>query len=171
MHCDKKTYRDSVVSERIGSGLHERAYPLWIGQSAPGTWCSDMIIGEEGADWQVSTLSGLPDRRVPRRVLECCVDAWRQMGPNKMTLNVQCNCCDYFTLSERGGWEICPVCFWEDDGFGQKELDFPSGANHGLTLREGRINFNQLGACFESMRSKVIAVEARSRFRYAPRQM
>ena len=27
-----------------------------------------------------------------------------------------CPCCLYKTLSEIGGYEICPVCFWEDDG-------------------------------------------------------
>ena len=27
-----------------------------------------------------------------------------------------CPCCGYLTLDERGGYEICPVCYWEDDG-------------------------------------------------------
>src|SRR5579885_3179586 len=27
-----------------------------------------------------------------------------------------CPCCGYKTLDERGGYDICPVCFWEDDG-------------------------------------------------------
>nr|WP_282707098.1 CPCC family cysteine-rich protein [Nonomuraea coxensis] len=27
-----------------------------------------------------------------------------------------CPCCRYVTLGERGGFEICPVCLWEDDG-------------------------------------------------------
>ncbi|SMP03937.1 CPCC family cysteine-rich protein [Chryseobacterium profundimaris] len=31
-------------------------------------------------------------------------------------LNVQCYCCGYYTLEERGHYEICPVCFWEDGG-------------------------------------------------------
>jgi hypothetical protein len=27
-----------------------------------------------------------------------------------------CPCCGFVTLGERSAFEICPVCFWEDDG-------------------------------------------------------
>lgn len=27
-----------------------------------------------------------------------------------------CPCCGYMTLDRRGAYDICPVCFWEDDG-------------------------------------------------------
>ncbi len=84
-----------------------------------------------------------------------------------------CLCCGYLTLDERGGYDICPVCFWEDDAYlivtetgiegvmvshevsDEKLLDIPSGANHGLTLREGRENFRKFGACEESMKKHV----------------
>ncbi|QTD95301.1 hypothetical protein J4G50_37290 [Burkholderia anthina] len=29
-------------------------------------------------------------------------------------------------LSEVGGWEICSICYWEDDEFRGKERDFRS---------------------------------------------
>jgi hypothetical protein len=32
-----------------------------------------------------------------------------------------CPCCAYLTLPQRGGFDLCPVCFWEDDG--QDDLD------------------------------------------------
>lgn len=32
-----------------------------------------------------------------------------------------CLCRGHLTLSERGGFEFCPVCFWEDDG--QDDID------------------------------------------------
>src|SRR5690606_15709062 len=32
-----------------------------------------------------------------------------------------CPCCGHPTLGERAGFEICPVCFWEDDG--QDDVD------------------------------------------------
>ncbi len=86
----------------------------------------------------------------------------------------KCLCCGYKTMDEeRGSFDICPVCFWEDDMFitpiknedekfelihlhfdddneYEKYLDIPSGANHGLTLREGRANFIEFGACDKS---------------------
>lgn len=84
-----------------------------------------------------------------------------------------CPCCGCRTLDERGAYDICPVCFWEDDAYivmcdgklkglrfegelrDEDVLDVPSGANHGLTLREGRENYRRLGACEESMRMHV----------------
>ena len=84
-----------------------------------------------------------------------------------------CPCCGCLTLNERGAYDICPVCFWEDDAYivitegkikgvrfdkevsDDELLDVPSGANHGLTLREGRDNYRRLGACEESMRTHV----------------
>lgn len=83
----------------------------------------------------------------------------------------QCSCCDHFTLDGRGDWEICPVCFWEDDGFGLDEADSRSGANHGLTLREARANFARIGACCEAMRSKVLPADKLSHYRYVARQI
>jgi hypothetical protein len=49
-----------------------------------------------------------------------------------------CPCCLYRTLRERGGYDVCPVCQWEDDG--QRRLDEYSHPNK-MTLREGRSNF------------------------------
>jgi len=86
----------------------------------------------------------------------------------------KCLCCGYRTLDERGEYDICPVCFWEDDVYlmigkdsirvlerpedylsdeydGEDVLDMESGANHGLTLRQGRENFKEFGACEKSM--------------------
>lgn len=81
----------------------------------------------------------------------------------------QCPCCDYFTLDERGIWDICRVCFWED---GDTDLDRPderSGCNNGLTLRQARENFRQLGACEPKMLEHVCAVRERGRYRHEPR--
>ncbi|MFC6018432.1 CPCC family cysteine-rich protein [Plantactinospora solaniradicis] len=58
-----------------------------------------------------------------------------------------CPCCGYLTLDSRGEYEICPVCFWEDDG--QDEHDagqVRGGANRGLSLLDGRRNFAEFGA-------------------------
>src|SRR3954453_21693047 len=60
---------------------------------------------------------------------------------------LQCPCCDYFTLEERRAWDICPVCYWEDDGHDLGDLDKPSGCNHGLTLRQGRASRRWSSTC------------------------
>jgi hypothetical protein len=54
-----------------------------------------------------------------------------------------CPCCLHRTLKERSGYDICPVCLWEDDG--QRWLDEYSHPNK-MTLREGRSHFTRLAA-------------------------
>jgi hypothetical protein len=48
-----------------------------------------------------------------------------------------CPCCGSFTLSEFGGYEICTVCFWEDDPVQFAEPNYSGGANE-LSLSESR---------------------------------
>lgn len=76
----------------------------------------------------------------------------------------QCPCCDFITLFKRGNHLICPVCFWEDDGQDVDTLDSPSESNRGTTLRQGRGNFKQFGACEEAMAKYVVPVENRSHY-------
>jgi hypothetical protein len=59
---------------------------------------------------------------------------------------VRCACCGYHTLPARGDYDICHVCFWEDDG--TLEASGYSGPNH-MTLGEARANFSKLGAVTE----------------------
>lgn len=82
----------------------------------------------------------------------------------------RCYCCGYMTLDARGDFDICPVCFWEDEtyfDFSKQEaivghsfdsqstadalMDVPSGANHGLTLRAAQENYRLFGACEREM--------------------
>ena len=59
-----------------------------------------------------------------------------------------CPCCGFRTLTERGGYDICPVCFWEDDGQDDHDADeVRGGPNHELSLTEARRNFKKFGAC------------------------
>jgi hypothetical protein len=54
------------------------------------------------------------------------------------------------TLVSRGSFDICPVCFWEDDGQDDHDADeMRGGPNQRLTLTEARQNFRRLGACDE----------------------
>jgi hypothetical protein len=62
----------------------------------------------------------------------------------------RCPCCLFKTLHGRGQDEICPVCFWHDDG--QDEADAErvlAGPNRDLSLRQAQVNFRKLGASHE----------------------
>ncbi len=64
----------------------------------------------------------------------------------------KCPCCGNYTLVgdfEDITWDICPVCFWENDVF-DNNPDSYSGANR-MTLKQGRSNYKTFSACDESM--------------------
>ena len=55
-----------------------------------------------------------------------------------------CPCCYMPTLSERAGYEICPICFWEDDGQDSDDADIiRGGPNKDYSLTEARSNFQK----------------------------
>lgn len=55
-------------------------------------------------------------------------------------LKNSCPVCGYWTLEARDSFDICGICFWEDDGMDDFEENLDSGPNH-MTLKEGRIIF------------------------------
>lgn len=75
----------------------------------------------------------------------------------------RCPCCRYYSLPQRGEYDICPVCFWEDDG--SEDPERRSGPNR-MTLREARENFARLGAVSESARAHVLS-DGRERYELA----
>jgi methylenetetrahydrofolate reductase (NADPH) len=63
-------------------------------------------------------------------------------------LGLPCPCCYCLTLSERGSFEICPVCFLEDDGQDDQDAAVARGGPNGtMSLVDGRANFRAFGAC------------------------
>lgn len=55
-----------------------------------------------------------------------------------------CPGCGYPTLTERGRYEICSVCNWEDDNQDDKEADEVwGGPNSELSLTENRLNIGE----------------------------
>ena len=71
-------------------------------------------------------------------------------APPQEGVKYPCPCCGYKTLDERGGFDICPVCFWEDDG--QDDADAATNRafspNH-MSLAQARENYKRLGVCDE----------------------
>lgn len=57
-------------------------------------------------------------------------------------------CCGYKTLDEEppGTYDICHICFWEDDPAQFDHPAFGGGAN-GVSLIEAQKNFEEFGAC------------------------
>lgn len=80
----------------------------------------------------------------------------------------QCPCCDYFSLSRRGEYEICPICFWEDSGQDIDHIDMHSGPNR-MTLREARIRFAGSSDTDPQALGKRLSPEERAAYRLTPR--
>ena len=61
-----------------------------------------------------------------------------------------CPCCGCITLPEQGQYDICPVCFWEDDPTQSMDEGLEYGANK-VSLKAARKNYLAFGACEEEM--------------------
>jgi hypothetical protein len=64
-----------------------------------------------------------------------------------------CPCCDNSTLSEIGNYDICRICFWEDDPVQRSDPDYEGGANT-PSLRQARKNFLEFGYCDEDAKRR-----------------
>ncbi|MFF4244373.1 CPCC family cysteine-rich protein [Streptomyces sp. NPDC001822] len=66
-----------------------------------------------------------------------------------MSDSYPCPCCGHRVLGEMpGSYEICPVCFWEDDGVQSRWPTMAGGANK-VSLAEAQRNYRNFGACDE----------------------
>ncbi len=73
--------------------------------------------------------------------------------------NYICPCCFLPTLSSRNEFDICPVCFWEDDGQDSDDADMVRGGpNKDYSLTEARLNFEKYGTMYRIEDKKGFAV-------------
>jgi hypothetical protein len=63
---------------------------------------------------------------------------------------VACPCCGRATLGSRAKYEICPVCFWEDDGQDSADAGVARDGPNRVSLLEGRRNYLRIGASCEN---------------------
>jgi len=65
-------------------------------------------------------------------------------------MSYACPCCGFKSLTEQppGTYDICEICFWDDDGVQYNDPDYAGGANK-VSLREAQLNFREFGACEE----------------------
>ena len=63
-------------------------------------------------------------------------------------MKYKCPCCGYYTFDEEsdGNYDICEICFWEDDPIQLKDPTYEGGANH-VSLIQAQKNFLKFGAC------------------------
>ena len=63
-------------------------------------------------------------------------------------MNYTCPCCGYKTLTDQppDTYDICAVCYWEDDGY-QYENPAEEGGANGVSLKQAQENFLAFGAC------------------------
>lgn len=59
----------------------------------------------------------------------------------------RCPCCGFYTYPQRptNTFQICPVCYWEDDGVQFLEPDYAGGANT-VSLHQAQHSFHTIGA-------------------------
>ncbi len=71
-------------------------------------------------------------------------------------MSFACPCCGFLTLHEGppGTFQVCPVCFWEDDFVQFTDHSCRGGANR-MSLDEARKNFSIMGACGEEFIAKI----------------
>ena len=72
-------------------------------------------------------------------------DPTRSGAPFRLaTPSVACPCCGQRTLQERGCFEICSECDWEDDGQDDSDADVVRGGPNGdLSLAQARVRYRQ----------------------------
>lgn len=70
-----------------------------------------------------------------------------------MPKNSKCPCCTYLTLSNKtwGSYEICPVCFWQNDLLCIEDPSYCSPLNEGTTLSQAKTNHIRFGAFKEDI--------------------
>lgn len=72
-----------------------------------------------------------------------------QFKPEREGIKYCCPCCGCPTLDSRGGFEVCRICFWEDDGQDGHNADAVlGGPNSDYSLTESRKNFDRHYTCY-----------------------
>jgi hypothetical protein len=80
-------------------------------------------------------------------------DRWREWRSERRRsarartgLRRACPCCGYLTLEgDPGDYDVCKVCFWEDDPVQLRDPTYEGGANT-VSLEQARINYRRHGA-------------------------
>ncbi len=64
-----------------------------------------------------------------------------------MAEGIQCPVCGEYTFEEEGDYDVCEVCFWENDDLQSKNPDMRGGAN--------KESLNEARAAWQKRRKKI----------------
>lgn len=89
----------------------------------------------------------IPPIYTNQKAAASCGELTQEIKMKEINQGYPCPCCGCLTLSEpeRGTFEICPVCFWEDDDLQFNNPEFFGGANQ-ISLNKARKNYKEFGA-------------------------
>lgn len=67
-----------------------------------------------------------------------------------MSHKFKCPCCGSYSLEHKEPlyYEICPICYWENDPIQNEDYDFSGGANE-ISLNKAIKNYKTFGASHE----------------------
>lgn len=83
----------------------------------------------------------------PHFVIRCVHSAVNSYVSAAVEVRYRCPCCGFKTLEAPGTLQLCPVCWWEDDG--QEDEDASEvrlTVNGQLSLNQARTNYGEFGA-------------------------
>jgi hypothetical protein len=64
-----------------------------------------------------------------------------------VAVRYRCPCCGHKTLDAPSALELCPICWWEDDGQEDRDAaEIRLTVNGQLSLSQARANYSQSGA-------------------------
>jgi RNAse (barnase) inhibitor barstar len=145
---------------------HNLALPEYYGSNWDAFW---EVINEHDVLPRHLVLSGwtIFRRRLPREadLMRECLSEFQKERPN-YSFSVDfvgdtdpeypCPCCGYIVFLEPpGSYEICPICFWEDDALQLEYATTLAGGANGPTLAEAQENYRKLGVSEERLKPHV----------------
>ena len=80
-------------------------------------------------------------------VICCAHSAVNSYVSTAIEVRFRCPCCGHKTLEAPGTLQLCPICWWEDDGQEDEDAsEIRLTVNGQLSLNQARTNYTHFGA-------------------------